>query len=294
MDRLARGRETTWRQARRRRSRDVEIDGGKDAWRPSAPTAFLPLLYQLGAGDGFEVLIVDLFAVGLGNIERIQDLQRHAWIHRPAFGIERAVGGEHDLLQREELQAAFGRGPAAEYRGVDVEVLLEVVERALLEALAQRDVILVAGARAEHVPTRPDAAFQHRHDAAEMVGDDLEVGMVVHDLGEHQAGHGSRGLVRPAERPPDFVERFFLVDIVRHVGPARRMQPDRLAELVHLFPERQILRPVERLAGDVGVDLHAERAELLGRTLRLAHAGVGRIERYLRDPAGKMVAFLRA
>ena len=118
--------------------------------------------------------------------------------------------------------------------------------------------------------------------------------MVVHDLGEHQAGHGGRGFVRPAERPPDFVERFLLVDIVRHVGPARRMQPDRLAELVHFFPERQILRPVERLARDVGVDLHAERTELLDRALRLAHAGVGRIERYLRDPTGKMVAFLRA
>src|SRR6516225_9040431 len=96
----------------------------------------LALLYQLRAGDGFEVLIIDLFAVGFGNVERVQDLQRHPRKHRRAFRIERAVGGEHDLLQRAELQAAFGRGLAAEYRGVDVEVLLEVVERALLEALA--------------------------------------------------------------------------------------------------------------------------------------------------------------
>src|SRR5215470_19846278 len=113
------------------------------------PGRVVLLLYQLRAGDGFEILIIDLFAVGLGNIERIQDLQRHARIHRSAFRIERAVGREHDFLQREELEAAFGRGLAAEYRGVDEEVLLEVVERALLEALAQRDVILVAGARAE-------------------------------------------------------------------------------------------------------------------------------------------------
>ena len=61
--------------------------------------------------------------------------------------------------------------------------------------------------------------------------------------------------------------------IVRHLGAARRMQPDRRAELVHLLPERQVLRPVERLAGDVGVDLHAERAVLdrafgLGRRRR--------------------------
>ena len=71
------------------------------------------------------------------------------------------------------------------------------------------------------------------------------------------------------------------------------MQPDRLAELVHLLPERQVLRPVERLAGDVGVDLHAERAEL-DRALRLGDAGVGRIERDLRDPAGEVVLLLGA
>ena len=54
-----------------------------------------------------------------------------------------------------------------------------------------------------------------------------------------------------------------LVEIIRRLGAARRMQPDRRAELVHLFPERQVFRAVERLAGDVGVNLHAERAEFL-------------------------------
>src|SRR6516164_7885322 len=147
------------------------MHGALPLCRPPRRLCFA-LLYQLRAGEGFEILIIDLFAVGFGNIERIQDLQRHARIHRPAFRLERAVGGEHDLLQREELQAAFGRGLAAEYRGIDVEVLFEVVERALLEALAQRDVILVAGARAEYVPPRPDAALKHWYDAAEMVGDD--------------------------------------------------------------------------------------------------------------------------
>ena len=72
------------------------------------------------------------------------------------------------------------------------------------------------------------------------------------------------------------------------------MQPDRLAELVHLFPERHVLRPVERLAGDVGVDLHAECAELIDRALRLGDAGVGRIERNLRHPAGEVVLLLGA
>ncbi len=126
-----------------------------------------------------------------------------------------------------------------------------------------------------------------------MVRDDLQVRIVVHDLGEHEPCHRGRGLVGPAERPPDLVERLLLVDVVGHLGAARRMQPDRLAELVHLVPERQVLRPIERLAGDVGVDLHAERAGLDG-PLRFRHPGVRRIERDLRHPAREVVLLLRA
>jgi len=53
------------------------------------------------------------------------------------------------------------------------------------------------------------------------------------------------------------------------------------------------LRTVDRLAGNVSVDLDAERAELIDSALRLGHTGVGRIERYLRDPAGEMITLLR-
>ena len=53
------------------------------------------------------------------------------------------------------------------------------------------------------------------------------------------------------------------------LGVARRMQPDRLVELFHRREERLELRIVERLAGDVGVDLHAERA-VLDRALGFA------------------------
>src|SRR5262249_28302902 len=45
------------------------------------------LLHQLYTGDGFEVLVVDLLAVGLGNVERVEDSQRLAYIHRAAFRI---------------------------------------------------------------------------------------------------------------------------------------------------------------------------------------------------------------
>src|SRR5262249_33446145 len=124
------------------------------------------LVYQFAAGDGFQILVVELLAVRLGDLERIEDLEGEARIHRAAFRIERAVGSEHDLLQREELQAAFGRRLAAEHRGVSEEVLLEIVERPFLEALAKRDVIFVTGARAQYVPTRPNATLEHRHDTA--------------------------------------------------------------------------------------------------------------------------------
>ena len=66
-----------------------------------------------------------------------------------------------------------------------------------------------------------------------------------------------------------------------------------LFELVHGREERLEFRIVERLAGDVGVDLHAERA-VLDRAFALAHAGVRRAERALRHPAGEVVGmFLR-
>src|SRR3981081_3116119 len=134
----------------------MECAYGHSFWRDDA----LKLFYQLHAGDGFEVLVYGLFAVSLRDVERIEDLQRLARLHRPSFRIERTVGGEDDLLQRIELEPGLGRRHGGEGCGVGPEVLLEVIEWALLQALAQRDVVLVGGARPQHVPARPDAAFQ--------------------------------------------------------------------------------------------------------------------------------------
>src|ERR1700732_3004866 len=100
----------------------------------------------------------------------------------------------------------------------------------------------------------------------------------------HEPQQGAGSLVGPADGPPDLVKRLVLDRrVVRRLGAARRMQPDRRAELVHLFPERRVFGPVERLAGDIGVDLHAERA-VFERTLRLGGAGIGRRQRDLRHP----------
>ena len=67
-------------------------------------------------------------------------------------------------------------GARALDRGVAVEVL-EVVERPLLQALEDRAVVLVRGARAELVEAVADAAFEIGDHAAEMVRDDREAGI---------------------------------------------------------------------------------------------------------------------
>src|ERR1700722_14678535 len=102
-------------------------------------TSVLPparLLHQLLAGDRFEVLVKDLVARRLVHLQRLEDAQRLAWEHGAALRIERTVGCEYDLVDIEELHAALGRWLGGECRGVRPEVVLEVVERALLQAFA--------------------------------------------------------------------------------------------------------------------------------------------------------------
>ncbi|MCX7307159.1 MAG: hypothetical protein NTZ72_04095, partial [Afipia sp.] len=76
--------------------------------------------------------------------------------------------------------------------------------------------------------------------------DQLEVRILVHVLREDHAGEECGGFHRPAERPPHFVERLLLGDVVGVVGAARRMDPDRALEFVHPRPELLVLRAVDR------------------------------------------------
>src|SRR5262249_56581509 len=78
----------------------------------------LPLMHQFFAGNPLQVLEVDLILVRLWQLERFENLQGHARIHRAAFRIEGAIGGEQDLLDRVELKPAFGRRHSAERRSV--------------------------------------------------------------------------------------------------------------------------------------------------------------------------------
>src|SRR5215213_487199 len=86
------------------------------------------LLHQLHAAHRFEVLVVDLLTIRLRHRQAVEDFQRLANIHRAAFRVERAVGGEHHLLERIEVEPADGGGAGGEHGGVGVKVLLEIIE----------------------------------------------------------------------------------------------------------------------------------------------------------------------
>src|ERR1043165_6000564 len=145
------------------------------AWRPPQDE----VLRELLPGDPLEIALIDGVPLFFRQVERIENAERLADVHRALLGIERAVGGEHDLYQRIELHAELGRGIRGEHRRIGVEILLEVVERALLQRLVERAAIPVRGARAELIPAGADAAFEHRHDAAEVMHDELQVRVLV-------------------------------------------------------------------------------------------------------------------
>src|SRR5262249_39329645 len=90
------------------------------------------LLDQLCARQRLEALMMDFLELVLGQVRVVQDPDRLADVHRALLGIERAVGREHDVLVRVEGEPERGPRLGGEHRGVDDEVLLEVVERPLL------------------------------------------------------------------------------------------------------------------------------------------------------------------
>src|SRR5580693_115720 len=80
-------------------------------------------LHQLLAGDRLKVLIKNLVVGCLVHSELVENAQRLAHIHGAAFRIERAVGGEHDLVDGEELHAALGCRLSGKRRGVCPKVV---------------------------------------------------------------------------------------------------------------------------------------------------------------------------
>src|SRR5215216_1464941 len=94
------------------------------------------LIWQTPAGQRFEIAEIDRVALPLGNIQSVDDADRIANIAVALFGIEWAVAGEHDAIGPVKLQAADCRRTRAEHGAVGVKILLEIVERPLLQAIA--------------------------------------------------------------------------------------------------------------------------------------------------------------
>src|SRR5215510_4685078 len=58
-----------------------------------------PSAFELRARDAFEIAMPDLLLVGGWHIDLLDDAKGFARVRGALFGIERAVGGEHDLVE---------------------------------------------------------------------------------------------------------------------------------------------------------------------------------------------------
>src|SRR5580704_5344134 len=134
----------TWTRRRSPRREDLGL-GRSVAISLPLSGGGLRLLHQLLPGDRLKVLIKNLVVGRFVHSELVENTQRLAHIHGAAFRVERAVRGEHDLVDGEELHAAFGCRLRGEGSGVGPKVVLEIIERPFLQAFAQADVIVVRG-----------------------------------------------------------------------------------------------------------------------------------------------------
>src|SRR6516164_3154351 len=210
----------------------------------------------------------DLAPIAVRDVEPLDD------VNRRRDRTERRVGCEHHVVGAEEFEPAAHRvDAAAEQRGIAVEVV-QVVEMGPLQRRQDLRIVLVAGARAQHLEARPDAAVVKGDHPAEMMGDDLEPRIAVEQAAKHHAHHRHRGVVGPAEAPPHLEPRLRLLGIIRHARRARRVQPDRQIELRHGRENRLENFFVERPARHAGEDLDAAGAELADRAPRLRDRAV--------------------
>ena len=197
------------------------------------------------------------------------------------------------MIDPEELQAAVGRLAGAEHGGVGVE-LLEVIERAQLQRGQKLGQVLVGGAGAELIPAGAYAPFEIRNHPPHVVGDDLQVGMLVEQPRKHQVRHGGAGLVGPAERPPDLVLAFGLALVIGEVRAPGGMHPDRPVQLGHQVEQRHGLGSGQRPAEHVGENLHAHRPQLVDGPLGLQQEPLRVVHRQRGDEGGKAVRILPA
>src|SRR5215207_5933680 len=224
----------------------------------------------------------DQLPVGRGELDGLEVCERGADVAGALLRIERGVRREEDVLGAEELEHARERVRRAHHRRVDVEHP-EVVHGPARDARLDVGALLIRRASAQLIPTRPHAAGEVRDHPAAVVGEDLETGVTIEHAVEDDAGHERRCLVRPAERPPDLVLRGGLADVVGEALVAVGVRPHHPVALGHLRPEGPQVRRVPRHARDARVDLDAQRAEVVDRTIDLVERRVQVVERQRGD-----------
>ena len=111
-----------------------------------------------------------------------------------------------------------------------------------------------------------------------MVREHFKVRQLVHQAGKDDPRHRRARFVGPTEGPPDLVVRRRLAFVIGDVGAPRGMEEDRPAGLRREFEDGEEARVVERHAGDVRMDLQADRA-VRERALGLAHRRGGIVHR---------------
>ena len=137
-----------------------------------------------------------------------------------------------------------------------------------------------------------DASLEIGDHAAEMMRDDLQVGIFVHDAGEDEARQRCAGLERPAKHAVDLVFRVLLRRIVRHVARARGMQRDRAARFRNDFVDRPELRRVDRHA--LGIGRHLDGIGAIGKDARgFLRRRLRRIQRQQRRIADEAIGIFR-
>src|SRR5262249_53918822 len=130
-------------------------------------------------------------------------------VKRSALRVERRIRCEEDPIDAEEVQAAPRGRVRTEQRGVGVKHF-EVIDRPLLHRSEQASVIFIRSPLAQLVPAVPDSALEVWNHRSHVMGDDLYVWIPVKKSRKDKPRHRHAGLVRPSERPPDFILRFLL------------------------------------------------------------------------------------
>src|SRR5205823_1013787 len=140
----------------------------------------------------------DLLLVSGREIERVDHIDGVADVAGPLLLVERAIGSKQHAIGPEEFDAANQGGARAFDRRVAIE-FLEVIIRALLQALEQSTVVLVRSTRAQLIEAVRNATLEIGNDSSQMMRNDLELRITIHYSGKNEPGKSDAGLVRPAE-----------------------------------------------------------------------------------------------